>query len=300
MNCVRGRRCCVVDAAQGMRGADDRQPVPGDRGRARRSIPVLNKIDLPAARPRAGTPSEIASLIGRRSRVPTSWPMSAKTGVGVPERARARSSNACPAADRGRPTPRCRALIFDSQFDQYRGVVSSIRIMNGKMHANEKLEFLNAEAQSRSVVRSGPPAEMTPLEEMGPGEVGYLIAGIKDVDLTPGSGDTITTVANPATDAASGVPRADPHGLQRPVPGRLRGLPENLRDALGQAASSTTRAITFEPEIIGVRWGSGSAAGSSVCCTWRSSRSGSTASSDIPLVTTAPNVRYEVHDRRAG
>ncbi len=140
------------------------------------------------------------------------------------------------------------ALIFDSQFDQYRGVVSSVRVMNGRMTPNSKLLFMQAGANHEAIevgVRRPVP---TPVAELGPGEVGYLIAGVKDVGEAR-SGETVTTAWHGATDVLE--------GYQDPKPMVFSGLfPidgddfEDLRDSL-EKLKLNDASISYSPESSG-------------------------------------------------
>src|SRR5205814_1526812 len=121
--------------------------------------------------------------------------ISAKTGEGVPELLDAIVERI--PAPKGDPDEKLQALIFDSHYDQYRGVISSIRVINGTLKTGAKMRFVQAgvtyDAEEVGV-RS--PANL-PVASLGPGEVGYLIAGIKDVGEAR-SGETVTEAANPA------------------------------------------------------------------------------------------------------
>ena len=155
-------------------------------------VAALNKIDLPAADPDLYA-GEIERVLG----IPADEVLriSAKTGDGVPELLDAVVERI--PAPTGDPDAPLQALIFDSHFDQYRGVVSSIRVMNGRLEADAKLRFMQAntvhEANEVGVRLPVP----TAVPSLGPGEVGYLIAGIKDVGEAR-SGETVTTASNPA------------------------------------------------------------------------------------------------------
>ena len=111
-----------------------------------------------------------------------------------------------------------RALIFDSAYDQYRGVVSSIRVMDGTLVATDRLRFIQA-GSNHEIEEIGIRTPVTvPVDELGPGEVGYLFAGIKDVGGAR-PGETVTTAVHPATTPLDGYPtQAD--GVLRPVPHR--------------------------------------------------------------------------------
>ena len=259
----------VVDAAQGIEAqtlANCYLALENDL----EIVAVLNKIDLPAADVDRYA-GEIEQVLGiPREEI---LPMSAKTGLGVPELLDAIIERIpAPTGDASAPL---QGLIFDSQFDQYRGVVSSIRIMNGVLKSGEKLEFLNAAATHEALEIGARQPVMTPHQEMGPGEVGYLIAGIKDVGDAK-SGETVTTATNGSTEALP--------GYREPLPMVFSGLfPidgddfENLREALGKLKLNDA-SISYTPDRP-ARSASASAAGSSACCTWRSSRSASSASS---------------------
>src|ERR671911_2669739 len=161
-------------------------------------VAALNKIDLPAAEPDRYA-AEIEKVLG----IPADdiLRISAKTGEGVPELLDAIAARIpAPSGDAAAPL---QALIFDSQFDQYRGVVSSVRVMNGRMNASSKMRFMQAGAHHEAIeigVRRPVP---TPVAELGPGEVGYLIAGIKDVGDAR-SGETVTTASGGSTEVLPG------------------------------------------------------------------------------------------------
>lgn len=232
----------VVDAAQGIEAqtlANCYLALESDL----EIVAVLNKIDLPAA-----DVDRYAGEIERVLGIPREeiLPMSAKTGLGVPELLDAIIERI--PAPKGDPDAPLQGLIFDSQFDQYRGVVSSIRIMNGTMKANEKLNFLNAGAQHEALEIGARLPDMTALEEMGPGEVGYLIAGIKGVGDAK-SGETVTTAQHGTTETLA--------GYREPLPMVFSGLfPidgddfENLREALGKLKLNDA-SITYTPESSG-------------------------------------------------
>ncbi|MDP5115549.1 MAG: GTP-binding protein, partial [Ilumatobacteraceae bacterium] len=165
----------VVDAAQGIEAqtlANCYLALENDL----EIVAVLNKIDLPAADPDRYA-QEIENVLGIKAS--DILRISAKTGVGVPELLDAICEKI--PAPVGDPDAPLQALIFDSQYDQYRGVVSSIRVINGRLTSNSRVQFMQAGTQQEIIeigVRRPVP---TPVAELGPGEVGYLIAGIKDV-----------------------------------------------------------------------------------------------------------------------
>jgi GTP-binding protein LepA len=232
----------VVDAAQGIEAqtlANCYLALEHDL----EIVACLNKIDLPAADPDRYA-MEIENVLG----IPAEdiLKISAKTGEGVPELLDAIAAKIpAPVGDADAPL---QALIFDSQFDQYRGVVSSVRVVNGRLTSNSRLLFMQTGADHEAIeigVRKPVP---TPVRELGPGEVGYLIAGIKDVGDAR-SGETITTAVKGST-----VPLP---GYQDPKPMVFSGLfPidgddfENLREALGKLKLNDA-SISYSPESSG-------------------------------------------------
>jgi len=232
----------VVDAAQGIEAqtlANCYLALEHDL----EIVAALNKIDLPAADPERYA-AEIQNVLG----IPADQILriSAKTGEGVPDLLDAICERI--PAPKGDPDAALQALIFDSQFDQYRGVVSSIRVMNGRMTSGARLQFMQANAQHEAIeigVRRPTP---TPVVELGPGEVGYLIAGIKDV-AEARSGETVTVYGRAATEALPGYRDPKPMvfcGLY-PIDGDDF---ENLRESL-EKLKLNDASVTYEPETSG-------------------------------------------------
>ena len=147
--------------------------------------------------------------------------------------------------------------------------------MNGTMRSGTKLRFIHAKATHDAEEIGARRPEHTPMAELGPGEVGYLIAGIKDVGEAR-AGETVTEAGRPGR-AARGLPRAQADGVLRHLPDRRRRVPGAARGAR-RSCGSTTPPTPTSPRPR-ARWASGSAAASSGCSTWRSSASGSSASS---------------------
>jgi len=232
----------VVDAAQGIEAqtlANCYLALENDM----EIVAALNKIDLPAA-----DPDRYAGEIERILGIPADEiiRMSAKTGEGVPDLLDAVIERI--PAPIGDPDAPLQALIFDSQFDQYRGVVSSVRIMQGTMRSGAKLTFLQAGANHEAIEIGARRPVPTPVLELGPGEVGYLIAGIKDVGDAR-SGETVTTASGGSTEALP--------GYRDPKPMVFSGLfPidgddfENLRESL-EKLKLNDASITYTPESSG-------------------------------------------------
>jgi GTP-binding protein LepA len=203
-------------------------------------IVVLNKIDLPAADPERAA-AEIEKVLG----IPAeeTLQVSAKTGQGVPELLDAICERIpAPKGDRAAPL---QGLIFDSYYDQYRGVVSAVRIFNGVLTSGEKLRFMQTgrvhEIEEVGVRLPVP----TEVQGLGPGEVGYIIAGIKDVGEAR-SGETITDAARPAEKPLEGYlePKAMVFCGLYPVEGDEF---ESLRDALEKLRLSDS-SVSYLPE----------------------------------------------------
>jgi len=228
----------LVDASQGIQAqtlANCYQALENDL----EIIAVLNKIDLPAADPERCA-AEIESVLGLAADEILS--ISAKTGEGVAELLRAVIERIpAPTGDRDAPL---RGLIFDSSFDQYRGVISSVRVVEGTMRA-ERLRFMHA-GSNHDVEEIGVRTPIPlPVDELGPGEVGYVIAGIKDVGEAR-SGETLTDATRPAKEPLEGYLDPKPMVFCGLFPIDGDDLPD-LRDALEKLKLNDS-SVTFEPE----------------------------------------------------
>jgi GTP-binding protein LepA len=232
----------VVDAAQGI----EAQTLANCYLALEHNLEIvacLNKIDLPAADPDRYA-MEIENVLG----IPAEdiLKISAKTGEGVPELLDAIAARI--PAPVGDPDAPLQALIFDSQFDQYRGVVSSVRVMNGRMTANSRLEFMQARATHDAIEVGARLPVPTPVTELGPGEVGYLIAGIKGVGDAR-SGETVTTAIHGAAEALAGYLDPKPMVFSGLFP--IDGDDfENMRDSL-EKLKLNDASITYSPESSG-------------------------------------------------
>ncbi|NNN20031.1 MAG: elongation factor 4 [Acidimicrobiaceae bacterium] len=206
-------------------------------------VAALNKIDLPAADPDRYA-AEIEKVLG----IPANeiLRISGKTGEGVPELLDAAVARIpAPIGDRDKPL---RALIFDSYYDQYRGVVSSLRVVDGMLASNARLRFMQTLAVHEAEEIGIRTPVQVPVELLGPGEVGYLIAGIKDVGEAR-SGETVTSYSVPAS-----LPL---EGYQDPKPMVFCGLYpidgdefEDLRESLEKLRLNDS-SFTYEPETSG-------------------------------------------------
>ncbi|WP_130505800.1 translation elongation factor 4 [Microterricola gilva] len=203
-------------------------------------IPVLNKIDLPAADPDKYA-KELASLIGGDP--DDVLRVSGKTGLGV-EDLLDRVTERIPAPQ-GDPNAPARAMIFDSVYDSYRGVVTYVRMIDGQLKPRERIQMMSTRATHEILEIGVSSPEPTPSKGLAVGEVGYLITGVKDVRQSK-VGDTVTTAAKPATEALPGYTEPLPmvfSGLY-PIDGSDYPI---LREALDKLKLSDA-ALVYEPE----------------------------------------------------
>ncbi len=274
----------VVDAAQGIEAqtlANTYLAMESDL----EIVAALNKIDLPAADPDRYA-AEIEQVLG----IPAEeiLPISAKTGQGVEDLLKAVIER-IPAPTGTEDAP-LQALIFDSHFDTYRGVISSIRVVNGRLRSGDKILFMQAGTTydaDEIGVRTPAPA---PVKSLGPGEVGYLISGIKDVRQAR-AGETITVASRPA--------EAPLEGYREPQPMVFCGLYpvdgddyEDFRDALDKLRLDDG-SFTFEPET-STALGFGFRCGFLGLLHMEIVRERLEREFDLNLIATSPSVKYRI------
>jgi GTP-binding protein LepA len=229
----------VVDAAQGV----EAQSVANcntaiDQGLE--VLPVLNKIDLPAAEPEQAI-AEIEDVIGIHAQ--DAVRVSAKTGVGVPELLEAIVREI--PAPQGDPDGPLQALIIDSWFDNYVGVVSLVRVVNGRLEKGTKFQVMSTgDSYNADRVGSFTP-KMQDRGSLETGEVGFVIAGIKDIYGAP-VGDTLTLMRHPAEVALPGFKQVQPRVFAGMFPISSDDF-ESFREAL-QKLRLNDAALHFEPE----------------------------------------------------
>ena len=233
-------------------------------------IPVLNKIDLPAAQPDRYA-EELARVIGCDPG--DVMQVSAKTGEGVADLLNAVVAQVPPPS--GDPDAPARALIFDSVYDTYRGVVTYVRVMDGKLSRRERSLMMSTRTAHDTLEVGVISPEPVPADGLAAGEVGYLITGVKDVRQAR-VGDTVTSAARPAAEPLAGYAHPKPMVFSGLYPLDGDDYPE-LRDALDKLRLNDA-SLVYEPET-SRRSASASGAGSSACCTWRSCGSGWSGSS---------------------
>lgn len=274
----------VVDAAQGVQA----QTVANSYLAADLDIelvPVLNKVDLPAAQPDR-VKHEIKEIIGIDAE--DAVLVSAKTGEGMPDvLERIIRDMPAPVGDAGAPL---QALIFDSVYDNYKGVICYVRVKNGVLKANKTIRFMatgrDYELDEVGVFR---PA-MEPVEELGPGEVGYISATIKSIDEAR-VGDTITDATRPCIEALPGYKEVKPVVFCGYYPVERENT-NQLREALEKLQINDS-SISFEPEN-SIALGFGFRCGFLGLLHMEISKERLNREFDVDLVATAPNVVYQV------
>jgi GTP-binding protein LepA len=275
----------LVDAAQGLEAQTlANYHLARDAGLV--IVPALNKIDLPAAEPDQRA-KELADLLDcDESDI---LRVSAKSGEGVPELLQA-------VIDRvphpvGNPTAPLQALIFDSMFDPYRGVITYVRIKEGRLPSRARIKMFATHVESEAEETGVNAPDPTPVDSLGPGEVGYLVTGLKDVHHAK-VGDTITL--------------AGKHGATEPLPGYREPKPmvwsglfpaeggdySDLREALDRLKLSDA-ALHYEPES-SMALGFGFRCGFLGLLHMDIVKERLEREFDLELIATAPNVEFRV------
>ncbi|GEB94295.1 translation elongation factor 4 [Microbacterium lacticum] len=248
-------------------------------------IPVLNKIDLPAADPEKYA-AELANLIGGKPE--DVLRVSGKTGMGVEELLdRIVEQIPAPVGDADAPA---RAMIFDSVYDAYRGVVTYVRMVDGKLEPRERIQMMSTRATHELIEIGVSSPEPVPTRGLGVGEVGYLITGVKDVRQSK-VGDTITNQRKPASEALAGYTDPKPmvfSGIY-PIDGSDYA---DLREALDKLKLSDA-SLQYEPET-SVALGFGFRAGFLGLLHLEIITERLAREFGLDLITTAPSVTYEV------
>ncbi|WP_022880962.1 translation elongation factor 4 [Gryllotalpicola ginsengisoli] len=248
-------------------------------------IPVLNKIDLPAADPEKYA-AELANLIGGSP--DDVLRVSGKTGQGV-EELLDRVVQRIPAP-KGEADAPARAMIFDSVYDAYRGVVTYVRMVDGKLAPRQKIQMMSTRAQHELLEIGVSAPEPTPTKGLGVGEVGYLITGVKDVRQSK-VGDTVTDAAKPATEPLPGYTDPKPMVFSGLYPIDASDYPE-LREALDKLKLSDA-ALNYEPET-SVALGFGFRCGFLGLLHLEIVTERLEREFGLDIITTAPSVVYEV------
>ncbi|WP_288818563.1 translation elongation factor 4 [uncultured Corynebacterium sp.] len=248
-------------------------------------IPVLNKIDLPAADPDKYA-EEIAHIIGCEPE--DVMRVSGKTGEGVEEMLD-RVCELVPAPV-GDPDAPARALIFDSVYDTYRGVVTYIRVVDGQLKPREVIQMMSTGTKHELLEIGVVSPQPKKCKGLGVGEVGYLITGVKDVRQSK-VGDTVTLNATPAEEPLEGYEEPKPMVYSGLFPISQADYPD-LRDAL-EKLQLNDASLTFEPET-SVALGFGFRGGFLGLLHMEITRARLEREFDLDLISTAPNVVYRV------
>ncbi|MFB9677966.1 translation elongation factor 4 [Streptosporangium vulgare] len=249
-------------------------------------IPVLNKIDLPAAQPEKYA-AEIAHLIGCEPE--DVLKVSGKTGIGVRELLDHVVANIpAPVGDADAPA---RALIFDSVYDTYRGVITYVRVMDGHLGKRERILMMSTAAAHETLeIGVISPEPKIADQGLGVGEVGYLITGVKDVRQSR-VGDTVTSVTRPALQALSGYEHPKPMVFSGLYPIDGDDYPD-LREALDKLQLNDA-ALDYEPET-SAALGFGFRCGFLGLLHMEIVRERLEREFNLSLISTAPNVVYRV------
>lgn len=274
----------VVDAAQGV----EAQSVANCNTALEQGlevVPVLNKLDLPSAEPERVI-QEIEEIIGIEAG--DALQISAKTGAGVREVLEQLLVRVPPPG--GDPDAPLQALIIDSWFDNYVGVVSLVRIVNGVLRKKDKFKVMST-GRSHQLDRIGRfTPKMSDTDELGPGEVGYVIAGIKEVHGAP-VGDTLTLEKNPCAEPLVGFKKVQPRVFAGLFPVSSDDY-ENFRDALEKLGLNDS-ALHYEPEN-STALGFGFRCGFLGMLHMEIIQERLEREYDLNLITTAPTVIYQV------
>ena len=251
-------------------------------------VPVVNKIDLPQADP-DGAAREVSELIGDTPEHVLR--ISAKTGQGVPELLDAIVERIPPPI--GHPDAPARALIFDSSYDQYRGVVAFVRVIDGVFRPRERLRAMAMGTRFEAQEIGFMAPAMSPVDALTAGEVGYVITGLKDVSELR-VGDTLTTETRGAAEPLPGYKDVKPMVFAGLFPTDSDQYPE-LRDAL-ERLKLNDAALFYEPET-SQALGFGFRSGFLGLLHMEIVRERLEREFDLDLLVTAPNVAYRVLER---
>jgi GTP-binding protein LepA len=274
----------VVDAAQGLQAQTLANAYLAIENELE-IVPVVNKIDLPQADP-DGTAAELAELLGDDpSHV---LRVSAKTGQGVDDVLDAIVERIPPPA--GDPDAPSRALVFDSSYDQYRGVVAFVRVVDGVFQTRDALRAMGEGSRLEAEELGFFSPTMRPAESLAAGEVGYVATGLKDVSRLR-VGDTLTAETRPAAEPLPGYKAVKPMVFAGLYPSDSDDYPE-LRDAL-ERLKLNDASLFYEPET-SQALGFGFRCGFLGLLHMEIVRERLEREFDLDLLVTAPNVAYRV------
>jgi GTP-binding protein LepA len=277
----------VVDAAQGIEAQTLANAYLAIENELE-IVPVVNKIDLPSADP-DGAAAEVCELLGGRPEDVVR--ISAKTGVNVDQVLDAIVERVPPPA--GDPSAPARALIFDSSYDQYRGVIAFVRVVDGRLDSGAELRAMATRTDFDAEELGFMSPTRVPTQALEAGEVGYLVTGLKDVSRLR-VGDTVTTVKGGASGPLPGYKDVKPMVFAGLFPTDSDDYPE-LRDAL-EKLKLNDAALFYEPET-SQALGFGFRCGFLGLLHMEIVRERLEREFDLDLLVTAPNVAYNVKQR---
>ena len=275
----------IVDATQGIQAqtiSNLYQAIDNDL----EIIPILNKMDLPAAMPEE-VMDQIIDLIGCKPE--DIIPASGKTGMGV-ETILERIIKTIPAP-KGEPEAPLQALIFDSVFNSFRGIISYFRIMNGSIKKGDKVKFVNTGREYNADEIGVLGLKLIPRQTLSCGDVGYIISGIKTSSEVK-VGDTITSVANPCEKAIAGFENVKPMVFAGIYPVDSDDY-EELRACI-EKLQLNDASLTFEPES-SLALGFGFRCGFLGLLHMEIIQERLTREFNMDVITTVPNVNYKVY-----
>ncbi|MEE0984817.1 MAG: translation elongation factor 4 [Bacteroidaceae bacterium] len=251
-------------------------------------IPVINKCDMPNAMPEE-VEDEIIELLGcKREEILRA---SGKTGEGVPEILRAVVERVPhPVGDENAPL---QALIFDSVFNSFRGIIAYFKIVNGSIKTGDLVKFMNTDREYKADEIGVLKMDMSPRKELHCGDVGYIVSGIKTATEVK-VGDTITTTLNPAKEAIAGFEEVKPMVFAGLYPIETEDF-ENLRASL-EKLQLNDASLTFTPES-SVALGFGFRCGFLGLLHMEIVQERLDREFNMDVITTVPNVSYKVYDK---
>lgn len=278
----------VVDAAQGIQAQTiSNLYMAIDNGLE--IVPVINKIDLASANPEE-VEDQIVDMLGcEREDVIRA---SGKTGEGVEEILRAIVERV--PAPKGDPNAPLQALIFDSVFNPFRGIIAYFKIVNGTLRTGDHVKFVNTERDYHADEVGVLKLQMSPRQEISAGNVGYIISGIK-TSREVRVGDTITHVDNPCSSAITGFEEVKPMVFAGVYPIDNEEY-ENLRSSL-EKLQLNDASLTFQPES-SVALGFGFRCGFLGLLHMEIVQERLSREFNMEVITTVPNVSYKVYDKR--
>ena len=248
-------------------------------------VPVINKCDMDNAMPEE-VEDEIIDLLGcKRDEIIRA---SGKTGMGVEEILRAVIERI--PAPKGDPEAPLQALIFDSVFNPFRGIIAYFKVVNGTIHSGDRVRFVNTKKEYTADEIGILKMEMKPRKEIGCGNVGYIVSGIKTATEVK-VGDTITTVGNPCNNAIAGFEEVKPMVFAGIYPIATEDF-ENLRSSL-EKLQLNDASLSFTPES-SVALGFGFRCGFLGLLHMEIVQERLDREFDMDVITTVPNVSYQV------